>query len=167
MAQVQLTTDVKNFDYETMITGTNVTGELYNFRRYPTATRPASAKGSIVIGGNQNYLKFQIFNEDSGAQLTGYMHGWNFCSEKMIWVPQVLWSGTIAFAGDAVTLPFASLARVGRYTTTSNCKELQFTGENPSSTLLVDCVGAQFVEFSVHGAVNASDVNLHILYSSI
>lgn len=176
MAQVQLTTDVKNYEYETLVTGTNATGNPYQWRRYPTATRPASAKGSLVVGGTQNYLKFQIFNSNSTAQLSGFIHGWNFCSDRMIWVPQALWSGNISFSGTAVTLPFASLARVGAYTTTapmsgeslaSNSKELQFSGENPSATLLVDCVGAQFIEFSVFGALDAADVNLHVLYSSI
>lgn len=176
MAQVQLTTDVKNYEYETLVTGTNVTGDAYQWRRYPTATRPASAKGSLVVGGTQNYLKFQIFNVNSSEQLSGYIHGWNFCSDRMIWVPQALWSGNISFSGTTVTLPFASLARVGAYTTTapmgggsvpSNSKELQFSGENPSATLLVDCVGAQFIEFSVFAPLNQSDVNLHVLYSSI
>jgi hypothetical protein len=177
MAQVQLTTDVKNFEYETVITGTNTGASPYNFRRYPTATRPDSSKGTLIFGGTQNYLKLQAFNQGpSTAQLLGFIYGWNFCSDKMIWVPQVLWSGSLKFGGTAVTLPFASGSRVALFETAAptsdngitNAKELQLSGENPSATLLVDCVGAQFIEFSVYNTVaDQTDVTLHILYSSI
>jgi hypothetical protein len=173
MAHVQLTTDVKNFEYSKM--ATEATG--YNHFRYPTLTRPSSTTGVLVIGGNQNYLKIQAFNEGTpagSAAATSVIYGWNFCSSKMIWVPQMLWSGGISFPSSAVALPFASSSRAGFFGTTapvvnsadSNSKRLQFVSDAPGATLIVDCVGAQFIEFIAYASTATAVGDLHILSSS-
>ena len=170
MAHVQLTTDVKNFEYSKMATG--VAG--YDYFRHPTLTRPSSTTGVLVIGGNQNYLKVRVFNESNTAGANNVIYGWNFCSSKMIWVPQLLWQGTIAFPNPAVNLPFANSSRAGNFTTTSpvvtggdvNSKRLQFVSDGPGATLIVDCVGAQFIEFIAYASTASAVGDLHILSSS-
>ena len=173
MAQVQLTTDVKNYEYATL----TLTGSAPAVR-YPTTTRPASAKGSLVIGGTQNYLKLQMYSENSSAAQNLAIYGWNFCSAKMIWIPQFLYKAAGTPQGSGAVMPFGlgTMRMVGNYLTSApiqastptNSKTLApidaegtaFTGH----TLLIDCVGSQFLELCAWGTDNT--VN-HIFTSSI
>jgi hypothetical protein len=178
MAQVQLTTDVKNYDYQTLISGVTPSGETFEPRRFPVSVRPTSSNGSgvYVFGGNQNYLKLQVFSAQTSG-LNAYIYGWNFCAERMFWVPQALWEGSFSFSAPIATVPFStSQMYAGFMTTTSpgnnagptNSKELVFGTHTAGSTLMVDCVGAQFLELVIFNPTSGGSAStLGILTSSL
>jgi hypothetical protein len=158
MAQVQLTTDVKNFHKLSLDINTS-TGAP---NRIATTTRPANATaavntpGGVIIGGSLNYLKIKGYTSTAASVPTLYVFGWNFSSEIMAWVPQLLATVTTTVNGTSQSLPSVGAAHeLATYTkSTGDIKSFNGTGGTGNAGFfLVDTLGSEFVEIS---AVSAS-----------
>lgn len=175
MAQVQLTTDVKNYGYS-KVQAADFTDPV------PTRTQPTSATGHLVIGGNANYLKLQAYSKPIGEG-SCRIFGWNFCRDLGgVWIPQLLYSnGTTApgptLAQQDMNLVFGENTGALRnrfFTATggageSNVKSIS-TDQVTGATLIVDCLGAQFISImfkQTQATSPATDDIYHVLHSSI
>jgi hypothetical protein len=158
MTHVQLTTDVKNFHKLSLAINTS-TGAP---NRIVTTTKPANVAaavntpGSVIIGGSLNYLKIKGYTTTTASVPTLYVFGWNFASEIMAWVPQLLTTVTTTVNASSQTLP--SVGTTNELTTytksTGDIKTFSGTaGTGNAGFFLVDTLGSEFVEIA---AVSAS-----------
>jgi hypothetical protein len=142
MAQVQLTTDIKNFK------GYSVTAASSLTQRTATTTKPVDATGTKIIGSSLNYLKFRFFNSANQAP-TIYIYGWSFNSDTMSFEPQLLFSGTSTLTSGTHSHPeFGTVYETANFTKVTGDAKI-FSG--PAGTgnggfILVDTLGSQFVE---------------------
>jgi hypothetical protein len=169
MAQVTLTTDVKNFHLETP-RASAASGTVPN--KVTTTTIPTSGAGSVVFGTSLNYLKIKTLVADT-ANLTLFIYGWSFSSQLMAYVPQLLFSTT---SNGAVTGTTAQASFPG---ITGNIYETwQFTKSTgdakifnaPSvatsgAFILVDTLGSQFVE--VVAVASSGTPNFYVMHSGV
>ena len=158
MAQVQLTTDVKNFHKLSLDINTSSTAPS----RIVTTTKPANVvaavntPGSVIIGGSLNYLKIKGYTTTAASVPTVYVFGWNFASEIMAWVPQLLATVTTTVNGSTQALPsVGTVNELATYTkSTGDIKTFSGTaGTGNAGFFLVDTLGSEFVEIA---AVSAS-----------
>jgi hypothetical protein len=85
MAQVQLTTDTKNFQIS------QLTSQITTVpNRIPTTTQPANATGSVIIGSSLNYLKVKVVADTAIIVNTITVTGWSYMSSQGIYIPQTL-----------------------------------------------------------------------------
>ena len=170
MAQVTLTTDVKNFHIETP-QASSASGTVPN--KVTTTTLPTSTAGSVVFGTSLNYLKIKTLVFDSTTNLTLFIYGWSFCSDRMAYVPQLLFSTT---TGGAVTGTTAQASFPG--ITGSVYETWQFTKntgdakifnspavDKSGGFILVDTLGSQFVE--VCAAAASGTPNFYVMHSGV
>ena len=147
MAQVQLTTDVKNFQRTNL---TAVTGSAVPVK-VVTATLPVSvpASGTAVLGSSLNYLKMKL-HSDSTAALTVSVFGWSYYSIERVWVPQLLATLTTSQGTSAQTIPniTASQYEVSAYVLTSGDAKIYNSPATATAGafVLIDTLGSQFVE---------------------
>ena len=124
-------------------------------------TATTSAPGSVLIGGSLNYLKFKAFSSASGSTPTIYVYGWNFCSELMAWVPQLLVTCTGAVNTVSQTLPVVGAAfEVTTYTRTGG--DAKIYSADPGSNggfFVVDTLGCEFVEIVGVDSVGAKTLS--------
>jgi len=158
MAQVQLTTDVKNFKSESFASATILT------QRKGTTTQPASAAGSKIIGGSLNYLKFKFFNDTNNA-ITIYIFGWSFNSDYMMWEPQLLFSCSTTLTSSFTHPIYGAAYEAASYTkVTGDAKIFNgAAGTGNGGFILVDTLGSQFIE--VQGI--ASGGNIYFQHSGL
>ena len=170
MAQVQLTTDVKNYGYS------RVQAAAFTIP-VPTATQPTSETGHLVIGGNANYLKLQAYSQPTGSGACR-IYGWNMCRDLGgMWVPQLLYSDTTSANSDQLTIPsfgsgqFRSRIFGATSGTQGNVKSISHNVAGVTGAMLiVDCLGAQFISIMVKQDSASNPVTndiYHILHSSI
>jgi hypothetical protein len=169
MAQVTLTTDVKNFQIETPRTALS-SGTIPN--KVTTSTMPTSGAGTVVFGSSLNYLKMK-FLAASATNLTIYVYGWSFSSQLMSYVPQLLFSttsgGAVVNTNAQTSFPTlgVSVYEVSQYTKSTGDAKI-FNA--PSSTtnggfILIDTLGSQFVE--VCAAAAAGNPNYYVMHSGV
>jgi hypothetical protein len=169
MAQVTLTTDVKNFHIETP-RAASASGTVPN--KVTTTTLPTSTAGSVVFGTSLNYLKIKTLVETT-ANLTLFIYGWSFCSDRMAYVPQLLFSTTTngAVTGTTAQASFPGIA-VSVYETwqfTKSTGDAKIFNAPSVSTaggfILIDTLGSQFVEVC---AVSSSGTpNYYVMHSGV
>jgi hypothetical protein len=160
MAHVTLTTDVKNFNRNTLTSATSGTPN-----RVLTTTLPA-ANNSAVFGGSLNYIKLKLLSTGSTAP-TFYVFGWSFWSEQMAYVPQLLCSFSTTMAGSTQTAPDgATLREVASYTQiTGDCKIYNGVGGTGNGGfVMIDTVGCHYIEVC---AVDATATTIHVLSSGL
>lgn len=142
MAQVQLTTDVKN------IKGYQQTAAAALVQRTATATKPTDGTGRTIIGSSLNYLKFKFFNSNNTTVPTVYIYGWSYNSDNKYWEPQLLYSGTTSL-GSLFTHPqFGNVYEVSNYTTATGDAKVYAApgGTGNGSFILIDTLGCEFVD---------------------
>jgi hypothetical protein len=153
MAQVQLTTDVKNFHKLSLGINTSTGAPS----RIATTTRPANVTaavdtpGSVIIGGSLNYLKIKGYTSTTASVPTLYVFGWNFSSEIMSWVPQLLATVTTTVNATSQSLPSVGTTNeLSTYTaSTGDIKSFSGTaGTGNAGFFLVDTLGSEFVEIA-------------------
>ena len=159
MSHVQLTTDVKNFHKLSLDINTSTVAP----NRIVTTTKPANVTaavntpGSVIIGGSLNYLKIKGYTSTIASVPTLYVFGWNFASEIMAWVPQLLATVTTTVNSSSQTLPSFTTTtnELATYTkSTGDIKTFSGTaGTGNAGFFLVDTLGSEFIEIS---AVSAS-----------
>lgn len=151
MAQVQLTTDVKNFQRSVTISpvSTAVPDKII------TATQPVTTATSSVIGSSLNYMKFKIYTSTTDA-LTVSIFGWSYYSVEGAWVPQLLATLTTTQGGSTQSIPGITAAQyeVTSYVLTSGDAKIYNSPATATAGafILVDTLGTQFVETFVAGA---------------
>lgn len=169
MAQVTLTTDVKNFHIETP-RAASASGTVPN--KVTQTALPVSAAGSVVFGTSLNYLKIKTLVETT-ANLTLFVYGWSFFSDRMAYVPQLLFSTTTngAVTGTTAQASFPGIG-VSVYETwqfTKGTGDAKIFNAPSVSTaggfILVDTLGCQFVE--VCAAASAGTPNYYVMYSGV
>lgn len=166
MAQVQLTTDVKNYGYSKVQAAGSFPVPV------PTLTQPTSAVGHLVIGGNANYLKLQVYSEQTTAT-NCRIYGWNLCRDLGgSWIPQILYTDAISANTPDLTLFGSSSVRSRIFGsangTNVNVKSIGTAVDGVTGAMLiVDCLGAQFISIMLQSA-NATSADVHhVLHSSI
>jgi hypothetical protein len=137
-----------------------------------TSTLPASGAGSVVFGTSLNYLKIKTLVETTD-NLTLFIYGWSFCSDRMAYVPQLLFSTTTngAVTGTTAQASFPGIS-VSVYETwqftKANGDAKIFNAPSVSTAggfILVDTLGSQFVEVC---AVAASGTpNYYVMHSGV
>jgi hypothetical protein len=169
MAQVTLTTDVKNFHIETP-RAASASGTVPN--KVTTSTLPASGAGSVVFGTSLNYLKIKTLVETTD-NLTLFIYGWSFCSDRMAYVPQLLFSTTTngAVTGTTAQASFPGIS-VSVYETwqftKANGDAKIFNAPSVSTAggfILVDTLGSQFVEVCAVAA--SGNPNYYVMHSGV
>jgi len=151
MAQVQLTTDVKNFQRSEAISpaSTAVPNKII------TVTQPVTTAASSVIGSSLNYMKFKIHTSTTDA-LTVSIFGWSYASQFNCYVPQLLATLTTSQGGSTQTVPGTTVAQyeVTSYVLTSGDAKIYNSPATATAGafILVDTLGTQFVETFVAGA---------------
>ncbi len=169
MAQVTLTTDVKNFHIETP-RAASASGTVPN--KVTTSTLPASGAGSVVFGTSLNYLKIKTLVETT-ANLTLFVYGWSFCSDRMAYVPQLLFSTTTngAVTGTTAQASFpgisVSVYETWQYTKSTGDAKI-FNAPSVSTAggfILIDTLGSQFVE--VCATASSGTPNYYVMHSGV
>ena len=107
MAHVQLTTDVKNFHKLSLDinTSTGAPNRIVTTTKPANVTAAVNTPGSVIIGGSLNYLRIKGYTTTTASVPTLYVFGWNFASEIMAWVPQLLTTVTTTVNASSQTLP--------------------------------------------------------------
>lgn len=171
MAQVTLTTDVKNFHIETP-RAASASGTVPN--KVTTSTLPASGAGTVVFGTSLNYLKIKTLVETTATNLTLFIYGWSFCSDRMAYVPQLLFSTTTngAVSGSTVQSSFpgyvgTNLYEIWQYTKATGDAKI-FNAPSVSTAggfILIDTLGSQFVE--ICAAAASGTPNYYVMHSGV
>jgi len=169
MAQVTLTTDVKNFHLETPRTA-STSGTVPN--KVTQTALPVSGTGSIVFGTSLNYVKIKTL-VDSSANLTLFVYGWSFSSQLMAYVPQLLFSTTTngAVTGTTAQASFpgisVSVNETWQFTKSTGDAKI-FNAPSVSTSggfILIDTLGSQFIEVSA--AASAGTPNYYVMHSGV
>ena len=160
MAQVTLTTDVKNFSRNTFTSATSGTPN-----RVTTTTRPTGSN-STVFGSSLNYIKLKLLSTGTTAP-TIYVFGWSFWSDTMTYVPQLLCSFSTTMSATSQTSPegttlyeVASMALI-----TGDAKFYPgVSGTGNGGFVMIDTVGCHTLEVC---AVDATGTTIHVLSSGL
>lgn len=170
MAQVTLTTDVKNFHLETPRTA-SASGTVPN--KVTQTALPVSGAGTIVFGTSLNYVKIKTLVA-STANLTLHIYGWSFSSQLMAYVPQLLFSTTTngAVTGSTAQTSFpgyvgTNLFETWQYTkATGDAKIFNAPAvDKGGGFILIDTLGSQFVE--ICAAASAGNPNYYVMHSGV
>ncbi len=169
MAQVTLTTDVKNFHLETPRTA-STSGTVPN--KVTQTALPVSGAGTIVFGTSLNYVKIKTLVTTT-ANLTLHIYGWSFSSQLMAYVPQLLFSTTTngAVSGSTVQSSFpgisVSVYETWQYTkATGDAKIFNAPAvDKGGGFILIDTLGSQFVE--VCATASAGTPNYYVMHSGV
>ena len=153
MAHVQLTTDVKNFHKLSLAinTSTGAPNRIVTTTKPANVTAAVNTPGSVIIGGSLNYLKIKGYTTTTASVPTLYVFGWNFASEIMAWVPQLLTTVTTTVNASSQTLPSVGTTNeLTTYTKSSgDIKSFSGTaGTGNAGFFLVDTLGSEFVEIA-------------------
>jgi hypothetical protein len=156
MAQVQLTTETKNFQFSQYTAGNSTTARLYQSAR-PTSTGTTGGAGArLVIGCGTNYSKLKILTNAANAlQVTIY--GWSFCPDLNGYVAQLLFqTATVANGGTTITGNLGSVApklpsanyEVSSYVRLAGDAKIYNAGTttDAGAFLMVDTVGCEMIE---------------------
>jgi hypothetical protein len=153
MSHVQLTTDVKNFHKLSLAinTSTGAPSRIVTTTKPANVTAAVNTPGSVIIGGSLNYLKIKGYTSTTASVPTLYVFGWNFASEIMAWVPQLLTTVTTTVNASSQTLP--SVGTTNELTTytksTGDIKSFSgVAGTGNAGFFLVDTLGSEFVEIA-------------------
>lgn len=145
MSQVQLTTDVKNFQRTNLIAATGSTVPV----KVVTSTQPISTTNSAVLGSSLNYLKMKL-HSDSTAALTVSVFGWSYYSVDKTWIPQLLATLTTSQGTSSQTIPGITAVQyeVSSYVLTSGDAKIYNSPATATAGafVLIDTLGSQFVE---------------------
>ena len=146
MSQVQLTTDVKNFQRTNLTAATGSTVPV----KVITTTQPVSTTNSAVFGSSLNYLKMKL-HSDSTAALTVSVFGWSYYSPDRVWIPQLLCTLTTTQGGSDQTIPGIIVTpqkEVTSYVLTSGDAKIYNSPATATggAFVLIDTLGSQFVE---------------------
>lgn len=147
--QVQLTTNVLSYKYNTLLT--QGVGAV---NRIVTTTKPVSGANNLVVGSSLNYLKFKIYSASqvtSGSPVNLYFYGWSFCPDLMAWVPQLLaqvssYTNTSAISGG----PLNGLYEFANFTVAPGDAKV-FNGASTTGAagfLMIDTLGCESIEFT-------------------
>lgn len=169
MAQVTLTTDVKNFHLEPT-RSSSATGTVPS--KVTTTTMPASGAGTVIFGTSLNYVKMKVLAA-SATNLTLYVYGWSFSSDLMAYVPQLLFStttnGAVVNTNAQASFPTlgVSVYEVAQYAKATGDAKI-FNA--PSATtnggfILIDTLGCQFVDVCAVAA--AGTPNFYVMHSGV
>jgi hypothetical protein len=161
MAQVQLTTDTKNFKGYTTTTSSSLV------QRTATATKPADGTGSTVLGANLNYMKFKFYMATNSAP-TIYVYGWSFSSEAMIWEPQLLVAASTTLTSGTFAHPqFGTVYEVSSYSKlVGDCKIFNGPGGTGNGGfVLVDTLGCELI--NIHMTTTAFSLTGHFSCSGL
>jgi len=165
MSQVQLSTETKNFQINSLAAVTTTVPS-----RVLTSTQPTSGSGALVIGSSLNYLKFK-FSSTSTSALTLTFTGWSFNSQNFLFVPQTLAVlTTVQNTNAQTTFPLNSgtnVYDVSQYTKSVGDAKIF---NSPSATtnggfVLIDTLGSQFVE--VHCSAASGTPTIYIFSSGV
>ena len=170
MAQVTLTTDVKNFHLETP-RAASTSGTVPN--KVTQTALPVSAAGTVVFGTSLNYVKIKTLVAAATTNLTLYIYGWSFSSQLMAYVPQLLFSTTTngAVSGSTAQSSFpgisVSVYETWQYTkATGDAKIFNAPAvDKGGGFILIDTLGSQFVE--ICATASAATPNYYVMHSGV
>jgi hypothetical protein len=160
---VSFTTPAKNF-------------QIYKFNsdaatfgiasRQITTTKPTSGSGSFIVGSPPNYMKIRMalgetYNSSEGIEI--YLVGWNFCSDNMSYIPQVLYYSTGSTQVDNViasNIPEGPWYEVSTFDVPLQGDAKIFNAiigslVGSAATLVVDTIGCEFVEIYINCGTTA------------
>lgn len=156
MAQVQLTTETKNWQLNQFTAGNSTTTRLYSASR-PQSTGTAGGAGArLVIGCGTNYSKLKILtNANNALQVT--LYGWSFCPNLEGYVAQLLFqTATVASGGTTLSNNVGAIGarlpgnnfEVSSYVRLVGDAKIYNAGATtePGAFLMVDTVGCEFLE---------------------
>jgi hypothetical protein len=170
MAQVTLTTDVKNFHLETPRAAAS-SGTVPN--KVTQVALPASGAGTVVFGTSLNYVKIKTIVAAASTNLTLYVYGWSFSSQLMAYVPQLLFSttsnGAVAGTTNQTTFPggAANMYEIWQYTKSTGDAKI-FNAPSVSTAggfILIDTLGCQFID--VCATASAGNPNFYVMHSGV
>lgn len=170
MAQVTLTTDVKNFHLETP-RAASTSGTVPN--KITQTALPVSGAGTVVFGTSLNYVKIKTLVA-STANLTLFIYGWSFSAQLMAYVPQLLFSTTTngAVSGSTAQTSFpravdANLYETWQYTkATGDAKIFNAPAvDKGGGFILIDTLGSQFVE--ICASASNGQPNYYVMHSGV
>jgi hypothetical protein len=160
MAQVTLTTDVKNFHLETP-------------RAAASSGRVRNKVTEVVFGTSLNYVKIKTIVAAASTNLTLYVYGWSFSSQLMAYVPQLLFSttsnGAVAGTTNQTTFPggAANMYEIWQYTKSTGDAKI-FNAPSVSTAggfILIDTLGCQFID--VCATASAGNPNFYVMHSGV
>jgi hypothetical protein len=163
MAQVQLTTDTKNFQISQL---TSQVATVPN--RVPTVTKPVDATGSVVIGSSLNYLKVKVVADTATIVNTITVTGWSYMSSAGAYIPQTLCAvqctpSTASQVGQGVVYPGGADATV--FETATYVKSIGDAkvynapaADSNGGFFLVDLLGCAYIEFHGSSASGSAQV---------
>jgi hypothetical protein len=143
---------------------TNVTCATSVSNKYATATQPATASGSAVVGGAMNYLKITPrFQTGHGANPSMRVIGWSKCNDSNLWIPNLLCDVTFTInASDSATVNGTALLGASSMTRAQgDCKIFNSTSLNTGCFFVVDTLGYDLVELAFRSA-SAVQCNAHL-----
>lgn len=154
---VSFTTPAKNFHIHTFNSDAAAFG---NVSRTITTTKPTNTTGRVIVGSPPNYMKIRMalgepYDSTNGIEI--YLVGWNFCSENMAYIPQVLYYSTGSTQTSA--LPSAGIPEGVYYEVGAWDVPLQGDAKifnsiatlvGGAATLVVDTMGCEYIEVYVN-----------------
>lgn len=155
---VSFTTPAKNFHIHTF---NSDAVEYGTASRTITTTKPTNATGRVIVGSPPNYMKIRMALGEPIDSLNGieiYLVGWNFCSENMAYIPQVLyWSTSSSQTSETVAnsgIPGGPYWEVGTFENPLQGDAKIFNQiaslAGGAATLVVDTMGCEYIEVYVN-----------------
>ena len=173
MAQVTLTTDVKNFHLETP-RAASASGTVPN--KVTQTALPVSGAGTIVFGTSLNYVKIKTLVAAATTNLTLHIYGWSFSSQLMAYVPQLLFSTTTngAVSGSTAQASFPGYVGTNLYETwqytkaTGDAKIFNAPAvDKGGGFILIDTLGSQFIEVCATASAGSPPPNYYVMHSGV
>jgi len=160
---VSFTTPAKNFQIYKFNSDASAVGIA---SRQITTTKPTSGSGSFIVGSPPNYMKIRMalgetYDSTNGIEI--YLVGWNFCSDNMSYIPQVLYYSQTSTQVSNITpsnIPEGPWYEVSYFEVPLQGDAKIFnaiTGSlvGSAATLVVDTMGCEFVEIYINCGTTA------------
>lgn len=123
-------------------------------RPYATGTKaagPSASAQGVIVPTSDNNLKVQVLVETSAFAVDTRVVGWRFCTDTLMWVPELL--GQFTTTAHTVALPaqinsktfYPAISAVVNQGS-ANIRQVNGTGYGAPASLLIDHQGCQYIE---------------------
>lgn len=165
MAQVQLTTETKNFQHGQFTGQTSVVTRTTSTTRPTTVATGAGAR--LVIGCGTNYSKLRFLTTTTDVMQI-VIYGWSFCPDLNAYVASLLFqTATVANNGTTITSGTFTYPKIGTvrevnsFIRSAGDAKIYNSGAaaDPGAFLLLDTVGSEMIEIQV-AVANSPIINV-------
>jgi hypothetical protein len=173
MAQVQLTTETKNFQFSQYTATNSITARTFSTTRPASTGTTGGAGARLVIGCGTNYSKLRILSSLTDV-LQIAIYGWSFCPDLNGYVAQLLFqTATVANNGTTLSSSAFTYPRIGSVREVNSYIRLagdakiynSAAAADGAAFLLLDTVGCEMIEIQAAPSTGVTPI-ITVLSSS-